>query len=68
MTETSPIPGYYTAQQAAKKLGVSEARVRRLANIYGWEYCLSGLTKLFSAADVGRYIQARQHFRQLHET
>jgi hypothetical protein len=64
MTEYLSMPGYYNARQAAQKLGVSEARIRKLASIYGWEYCTVGLTKLFSTADVGRYIEARNHLRR----
>lgn len=64
MTESPSTPGYYSARQAAQKLGVSEARIRKLANIYGWECCTIGLSQLFSAVDVGRYIEAREHFRR----
>jgi hypothetical protein len=67
VTEQPRTPGYITARQAAKELGVSEARVRKLASIYGWENCTMELTKLFSAADVYRYIKARQYFRQLND-
>jgi hypothetical protein len=67
VTEHLRIPGYITARQAAKELGVSEARIRKLASIYGWENCTIELTKLFSTADVYRYIKARQYFRQLND-
>jgi hypothetical protein len=64
MTEYLSSPGYYSARQAAQKLGVSEARIRKLASIYGWECYTLGLTQMFSAVDVGRYIEAREHFRR----
>ena len=65
MTEHLPIPDYYTVQQAAKKLGVSEARIHKLANIYGWESCTIESSRLFSAADIYKYIKSREHFRRL---
>jgi hypothetical protein len=65
MAEHLSIPGYYTARQAAKKLGVSESRIRKLANLYGWECRIVGSDKLFSAADIDRYIESRNHFNRL---
>ncbi len=68
MAEHLPASDYFTVQQAAKKLGVSEARARKLADIYGWESCTIQTTKLFSAADVYGYIKSREHFRRMNET
>jgi hypothetical protein len=65
MAESPSIPGYYNARQAAQKLGVSTARIRKLASIYGWERRSIGITTLFSATDVYRYTLTREHFRRL---
>ena len=67
MTETPSVPGYYNTRQAAQKLGVSEGRIHKLASIYGWEYCTIESTKLFSAADIYRYVKVRQHLRELND-
>jgi hypothetical protein len=65
MNESSSIPNYYTARQAAKILGVSEARIRKLASLYGWECRTVGSDKLFSVADINQYIQSRNYLNRL---
>jgi excisionase family DNA binding protein len=65
MNEPSTSSNFYTARQAAKKLGVSEARIRKLANLYGWEYRMVGSDKLFSAADIHKYIESRNYINRL---
>lgn len=65
MNEPSTSSGFYTARQAARKLGVSEARIRKLASLYGWEYRIVGSDKLFSVADIHRYVESRNYMNRL---
>jgi hypothetical protein len=68
MPEQLSLPGYYTTRQAAKKLGVSEGRIRKLANIYGWVSCTQGTTQFYSAADIGKYIEVRLYFNRINHS
>lgn len=65
MNESSPSSDFYTTREAARKLGVSEARIRKLASLYGWECRIVGSDKLFSVADINRYIQSRNYLTRL---
>jgi len=65
MVEHSSSPNYYSTRQAAQKLGVSDARIRKLASVYGWECRIVGSDKLFSAADVNNYIASRNYLIRL---